>query len=159
MFCIKGKHNNYFGDGIVEKLKLFILDAFTVMIIISVVSVAGLIDITTEQSSEDLPIAKEMAIQLEKSNNDIKNMGNKIAKESKELEELKEQIDSMKDNENPGNWNNVVISYNSKLLQYEKDMKEYNKKLEENNEVYKRYKLLGEKDETIITWVRKLIGI
>ncbi|MCT8976568.1 hypothetical protein N4T77_08160 [Clostridium sp. CX1] len=142
-----------------EKLKSFILDILMFMIILSVVSVAGLIDIRTSQSNEGSPIEKEIGLQLEKYNNDIKTMGDKIAKETKELEELKKQIDSMKDNNNSKSWNSSIITYNTKLTQYKKDMEEYNKKIEEHNKIYSQYTLLGEKNESVLVWVKTLIGI
>lgn len=147
------------GDGIMERLKSFVFDAFMVVIILFVVCLAGLVDMKSRQSPKDLPMMKEMSQSLEKDKKYIEDMGDKMAKETQEIDELKKQIDTTKASGRSEDWNNSIINYNNKLVQYKKDMDEYNTKLEEYNKKYNQYKLLGDKNENVVEWVKSILGI
>lgn len=140
-------------------LKSFILDVFMVIMILFIVCLAGLVDIRAGQSPKDSPTVKEISQSLEKDKKFIETMGDKMVKENKEIDDLKKQIDAMKSNGKSQEWNNSIINYNVKLVQYKKDMEEYNAKLEEYNKKYNQYKLLGQKDENLIEWVKSVLGI
>jgi hypothetical protein len=150
---------NCLGDVIVKRLKSFIEDVFMVLIILSIVCLAGLVDIKAGEAPKASPIIKEMGQSLEKDENYIEDMGNKVAEESKEIDNFKKQMEVIKASGNSEEWNNSVINYNNKLVQYKKDMDEYNVKLEAYNKKYNQYKLLGQKNENIIEWVKSVLGV
>ena len=126
------------------------------IIILFIVSLAGLVDIRSGQSPSDSPMIKEMSQSLEKDEKDIQVNGDKLAKETKEIDDLKKQMDTIKGSGTSESWNNSIINYNNKLAQYKKDMEEYNAKLEEYNKKYNQYKLLGKKNENVIEWIKSV---
>lgn len=150
---------NCLGDVIMERLKSFIEDIFMVLIILFIVCLAGLVDMKAGESPKASPIIKEMSQSLEKDQKYIEDMGNKVAKESKEIDSCKKQMEVIKASGNSEEWNYSVINYNNKLVEYRKDMDEYNAKLEEYNKKYNQYKLLGQKNENIIEWVKSVLGV
>lgn len=150
---------NCLGDGIMERLKSFIVDVFMVLMILLIVCLAGLVDIRTGESPKDLPVIKEMGQSLEKDEKYIEVMGDKMAKETEEIDNLKKQIDAIKADGNSEEWNNSIINYNNKLVQYKKDMDGYNEKLDEYNKKYNQYKLLGEKNDNVLEWVKSVLGV
>jgi chromosome segregation ATPase len=142
-----------------ERLKSFIFDIFMAIIIFFVVCLAGLVDIRSEQYPKDSPMMQEMRQSLATDQKYIENMGNKMIKETQEIDKLKKQIDITKSKGNKEEWNNNIINYNNKLSQRKKDMDEYKLKLEEYNKKYNQYKLLGEKNENVVKWVKSILGI
>lgn len=149
---------NCLGDVIVKRLKSFIEDVFMVLIILFVVCLAGLVDMRAGESPKASPVINEMSQSLEKDKKYIEVMGDKIAVETKEIDNSKKEMERIKANGNTKEWNNSIISYNNKLVQYKKDMDEYNLKLEEYNKKYNQYKLLGEKNESVSDWIKSVIG-
>jgi uncharacterized coiled-coil DUF342 family protein len=150
---------NCLGDVIMERLKSFIEDIFMVLMILFIVCLAGLVDMKTRESPKTSPVIKEMGQSLEKDQNYIEVMGDKIAKETKEIDNSKKQMQVIKASGNSEKWNDTIIDYNNKLVQYKKDMDEYNSKLEEYNKKYNQYKVLGQKNENIIEWVKSIMGV
>jgi len=150
---------NCLGDVIVERLKSFTEDVFMVLIILFIVCLAGLVDIRAGESPKASPVVKEMNQSLEKDQKYIEVMGDKIAAETKEIDNSKKQMKAIKASGNSEEWNNSIINYNNKLVEYKKDMDEYNSKLEEYNKKYNQYKLLGQKNENIIEWIKSVIGV
>lgn len=150
---------NCLGDGIVERLKSFIVDIFMVLIILIIVCLAGLVDIRTGESPKDSPVLNEMGQSLDKDEKYIEVMGDKMAEQSKEIDNLKKQMDIIKASGNSEEWNNSIINYNNKLVQHKKDMDEYDVKLDAYNKKYNQYKLLGQKNESVIEWVKSVLGV
>lgn len=142
-----------------ERLKLFIEDVSMILIVLLIVCLAGLVDMKTSESPKISPVVKEMGQSLEKDQKYIEVMGDKIAKETKEIDNSKKQMEAIKASDNSEKWNATIIEYNNKLVQYKKDMDEYNSKLEEYNKKYNQYKVLGQKNENIIEWVKSVMGV
>lgn len=150
---------NCLGDVIMERLKLFVEDVFMILMILFIVCLAGLVDIRAEESPKASPVVTEMGQSLEKDKKTIEVMGDKVAQENKEIDTSKKQMEAIKTSGNSEEWNNSIIIYNNKLVQYKKDLAEYNAKLEEYNKKYNQYKLLGQKNENVIEWVKSVLGV
>ncbi|MCH5138964.1 hypothetical protein JMF89_17500, partial [Clostridiaceae bacterium UIB06] len=88
-----------------EKLKSFIEDVFMVLIVLLIVCLAGLVDMKTRESSKISPVVKEMGQSLEKDQKYIEVMGDKIAKETKEIDNSKKQMEAVKASDNSEKWN------------------------------------------------------
>jgi hypothetical protein len=142
-----------------EKLKSFIEDVFIVLIILFIVCLAGFVDIRNGQSPKESPVINEMGESLDKDEKYIEVMGDKMAEQTKEIDNLKKQMDIIKASGKSEEWNNSIINYNNKLVQYKKDMDEYNAKLEAYDKKNNQYKLLGQKNENIIEWVKSVLGV
>ncbi|MBC2582864.1 hypothetical protein [Clostridium sp. DJ247] len=139
-------------------IKSLMFELFVVIIVFFIVCVAGLIDIKTDQRPVSKQYTKATTTVLEKEQKDIESVSNKIQVESKELEEIKKQMDLLKNSDKTEQWNNTVINYNSKLAQYKKDIEEYGTKLEQYNKKYNSYKLAGDKNENLLSWLKSILG-
>lgn len=161
------EYDLHLGEGIMKRIKSFICELLVVIIVLSVVFIAGLVDIRNEQSSKnyqdikkiDVPQeVKKIDIPLEEDKRDIDSMSKKIEEESKELDYAKKQMEALKDSGKIKDWNNSVINYNTKLLNYKKDMKDYSDKLEKYNKNNK-LNLASEKKENVYSWIKSILGI
>lgn len=143
-----------------DRLKSLICEMAVIVIILFLVLVAGLVDIRDDQSSNTSSREiQEMNASIEKDKKNIENMSDGLVKKNKELEQIKKNMDKLKSDNNITELNNSIIIYNTKLLEYKSSLTEYNISLDKYNKRCAQFKILGEKNKSLMQWIKSIVGI
>ncbi|MFL0196674.1 hypothetical protein ACJDU8_14060 [Clostridium sp. WILCCON 0269] len=141
-----------------EKLKIILTEIVVIVVILFIICVAALVDLKSKDSVSTSKVIRDMYYSLQQEKKVIDDLGDDIKKGSKELKNLKDNMDNIKSSGGYG-WNDAVIKYNSKLNEYNTKMNEYSEKVKTYNKRYEQYEKMKQKNENIIQWVKTVIGI
>ena len=141
-----------------NKFKSLMFEIITILGILLLVLVAGLVDLRNGQSTVNFKEVQEMSVSIENDRKNIEKMSSELIKKNQELEQMKSNLGKLK-SDNIEERNNSIIIYNKKLSEYRNSLEEYNTSLDRYNKRYNQFKVMGKKNESLIQWIKSIIGI
>lgn len=143
-----------------NKFKSLMFEIITILGILLLVLVAGLVDLRNGQSQSTIKSGEfqEMSVSIENDRKNIEKMSSELIKKNQELEQMKSNLGKLK-SDNIEEWNNSIIIYNKKLSEYRNSLEEYNTSLDRYNKRYNQFKVMGKKNESLVQWIKSIIGI
>lgn len=135
-------------------LKSFLFETFMIVIIFLLVAIAGLVDLKSSEQLQNKQVLKDMSESLQKDKKFIEDMNTNLIKDNDKIQNLKKEINSASSDKK----NDLIIQYNYQVKNYKQELDNYNEKVKQYDNMYNQYKSFGGKSESLIKWIKSIIG-